>query len=72
MTIYQMNRPNPCLITMKFKTYNEAIDFSSKSGMMKATKPYKRMLNVNGDIMPVWCVTLPQTKPQEATYKKAA
>jgi hypothetical protein len=56
----------PSAVTMKFKSYNAAIEFANKSGMMKASKPYKRMLTINGEIVPVWCVSMPNLKPQKA------
>lgn len=70
----------PSAVTMKFKSYNAAIEFANKSGMMKASKPYKRMLTIDGEIVPVWCVTMPNLTPtqpkievldvKEATAKK--
>lgn len=44
--------------TMKFETYNAAIDFASKGGMFKPSKPYKRLITKDGSVHPVWCVTL--------------
>ena len=44
--------------TMKFDTYNAAIDFASKGGMFKPSKPYKRLITKDGTVHPVWCVTL--------------
>lgn len=60
--------------TMMFESYNAAIDFASKGGMFKPSKPYKRMITKDGSIHPVWCVTLaasfqPGAKP---TYRKLA
>lgn len=73
MAIYQMQRPRTSLQTMKFATYNAAIAFTTKSGLLKPTKPYKRMMIVNGTITPVWCVTLSCTvNTARAEYKKAA
>lgn len=63
MKIYQISKPAaPAVITMKFDTYNAAIDFATKSGMMKASKPYKRTLHINGEVKIVWCVTMPHHK----------
>lgn len=71
MAIYQMKAPaSPAVITMKFLTYNAAIDFSSKSGTMKPTKPYKRIISIDGVFTPIWCVTMPAPKPGKAEYIK--
>jgi len=72
-TVHVMKRPTSCLQTMKFRTYNAAIDFASKSGLLKPTKPYKRTMYINGSLEPVWCVTLAQTfKPANATFERKA
>ena len=73
MTVYTMERPKEAIMTMKFSSYNAAIDFSSKSGLLKPSKPYKRLVWKDGNQVPVWCVTLSGTlKDEKPTYKKAA
>jgi hypothetical protein len=72
--VYRMNRPKNFLQTMKFRTFNEAIAFSSKSGLLKPTKPYPRNVWIDGEYLQVWCVTLATTvgKPSNATYELLA
>lgn len=75
MTIYKLNRPQEELtVTHKFNSYNAAIAFQSGTGLLNPSKPYKRMLCVNGAIVPVWCVTLPNVSAAKAkpTYERIA
>jgi hypothetical protein len=55
---------------MKFHSFNAAVDFAQKSGMMKASKPYKRMIMIDGELKAVWHVTMPNARPEKATYTR--
>jgi hypothetical protein len=71
MAIYQMEKhASPAVITMKFHTFNAAVDFATKSGICKASNPYKGVMYFYGETKVVWCVTLPSPKPDKATFKR--
>jgi hypothetical protein len=66
-----MNRPSgSSMATMKFASYNEAIQFSKQSGMLQASKPYKRTAYKDGETVVIWCVTMPNMRPSTATYQR--
>lgn len=71
MAVFKMNRPKAgATITMRFPTYNAAIEFSRASGMLHASKPYKRNIFNNGEFVSIWCVTMPNSRPSGATFHK--
>lgn len=72
MAIFRLTRPRESIMTMKFATYNAAIAFARGSGLLNPSKPYKRIMNINGEIKPIWCVTMPQVKFTSAQYERIA
>jgi hypothetical protein len=48
----------PYMTTLKFNDYDAALQFSSKSGVLHPTRPYKRTIWKDGVQIIVWCVTL--------------
>lgn len=71
MAVYILNRPaSSAVVTMKFNSYNAAVDFFKRSGMLQPSKPYKRHIFKDDEIVQVWCVTLPNMNPSEATFTK--
>jgi hypothetical protein len=74
MATYILNRPKKSAVyTMKFKSFEQARDFANKSAaVMRASKPYKRMLYINGSIVPVWMVSIPSGKYENATLQQIA
>lgn len=51
------------VFTMKFKTFEAAQHFVTKAGAMAGTaKPYKRMMWIDGQNLPIWCVSMPAPK----------
>jgi hypothetical protein len=71
MTVYLMHRPKvSSVVTMKFKTYEEAKNFAAKSQLLESSKPYRRMMEIEGTMVPIWNVSLPSAKAGKATYSK--
>ena len=51
------------VFTMKFKDFAAAQAFATKSGAFTAgSKPYKRVMWIDGKQTAIWCVTLPSPK----------
>lgn len=71
MATFIMQRPtNSAVVTMKFKSYNAAVDFAKRSGMLQPSKPYKRNIYQDGELTQIWCVTMPNMNPSNATFCK--
>lgn len=60
-------RAKPSFQSFEFDTYNEAEQFAQRSAKLSPSKPYKRL---QGAAMPVWCVTIRQTRKDRAVYVK--
>lgn len=44
-------------MTMKFRNFQAAEEFASKSGKY-GSRPYRRLIWIDGVQVPIWCVTL--------------
>lgn len=74
MTTFIKQQASPCVIAMRFNSYNAAVQFAQGSGLLNPSKPYKRMLQINGSIVPVWHVTLPNVacSDKKPTFERIA
>lgn len=58
---------NNAVFTMKFKTFDAAKDFVTKSGALaQNARPYKRNMWIDGLQVSIWCVTMPAPKARLA------
>lgn len=67
MAVYRKNPAKSALtVSMKFRTYNEAVQFSRASGMLHASKPFKRTGFKDGEQVIYWCVSMPNMNPLDS------
>lgn len=67
MAVYRKNPAKSALtMSMKFRTYNEAVQFSRASGMLQASKPYKRTGFKDGEQIVFWCISMPNMNPLDS------